>query len=409
MQLFEKGPGFKSGIADLGKSLNGKTISSGLVSTIFGITGPCLVTIAAAQTAGFTQADTITWIFGIYVFGGLLGAILALYYKQPISGAYSIPGATMMGAALAGYTFNQAAGAFIIAGVLVLLVGMSGLIKKIMKFLPLEIVMAMVAGAMMKFGVAIVTAAKADVITCGAAILAFFLIPKIPGLKRVPGILASLIIGTLVAVLRGQFAGAEMSGISYIGPRIIAPAFNGKLILACSIPLAALVMGAENAQAMGVLRAEGYEVPYNGMTVASGIGGIVAGLFGAHNANIAGPMTAICCSEEAGPKEGRYAASVFNGITFALFGLFGVYTTAFVKAIPSGLVSIWAGLAMLNVLINSLKGAFSTGKFRTGAFIALCTGISGVTILGIGCAFWSLVFGVLVSFLAEPQDFKTQA
>ena len=59
----------------------------------------------------------------------------------------------------------------------------------------------------------------------------------------------------------------NFSGVTYIAPRIIAPAFNGKLILACSIPLAALVMGAENAQAMGVLRAEGYDVPYNGMTV----------------------------------------------------------------------------------------------------------------------------------------------
>ena len=403
MQLFEKGPGFKSGLADFGKYLNGKTISSGIVSTIFGCTGPCLVTIAAASTAGFTLADTVTWIFGIYVFGGLLGAILAIYYKQPISGAYSIPGATMMGAALAGYTFNEAAGAFIIAGVIVLVVGMSGLIKKIMKFLPLEIVMAMVAGAMLKFGTAVVTATKADWITCGAAVLAFFLVPRF--LKKCPGVLASLIVGTVIAALRGQFA-ADMSGVTYIAPRIIAPAFNGKLILACSIPLAALVMGAENAQAMGVLRAEGYDVPYNGMTVASGIGGILAGLVGAHNANIAGPMTAICSSSEAGPKEGRYVASVVNGVTFALFGLFGAYMMAFVSAVPSGLVSIWAGLAMVNVLIGGLKGGFGTGKFRTGAFFALCTGLSGISILGIGCAFWSLVFGVVVSLIVEPQDFK---
>ena len=170
MQLFEKGPGFKSGLKDLPKHLNGNTISSGLVSTIFGCTGPCLVTIAAANTAGFTLADTVTWVFGIYVFGGLLGTILALYYKQPISGAYSIPGATLMGAALAGYSFNEAAGAFIIAGVIVLIIGVTGLIRKIMKVLPLEIVMAMVAGAMLKFGTGIVTATKADWLTCGAAV-----------------------------------------------------------------------------------------------------------------------------------------------------------------------------------------------------------------------------------------------
>lgn len=169
MKLLEKGPGFKSGFADLPKHMNSGTIGAGLISTIFGCTGPCLVTIAAANAAGFTLADTVTWVFGIYVFGGLLGAILALYYKIPVSGAYSIPGAMLMGAALTGYSFNEAAGAFVIAGVIVLLIGFTGLIGKIMKFLPVEIVMAMVAGAMMKFSGGIITNTVTDYVVCSAA------------------------------------------------------------------------------------------------------------------------------------------------------------------------------------------------------------------------------------------------
>ena len=184
MKWLEKGPGFQSGLADLPKYLNGSTISAGLISTDFGCTGPCLVTVAAANAAGFTLADTVTWVFGIYVFGGLLGTILALYYKIPVSGAYSIPGATLMGTALAGYSFNEAAGAFIIAGVIVLIIGLSGAIGKIMQFLPLEIVMAMVGGAMMKFGSGIVTTTQGNPVVCGAAVLAFFLVPRI--IKNAP-------------------------------------------------------------------------------------------------------------------------------------------------------------------------------------------------------------------------------
>ncbi len=165
-------------------------------------------------------------------------------------------------------------------------------------------------------------------------------------------------------------------------------------------------MGAENAQAMGVLKTEGYSVPANTMTIASGIGGIVSGLFGAHNANIAGPMTAICASSDAGPKEGRYVASVVNGITFALFGVFAVYAIRFVSFVPTSLVSVLAGLAMINVLISALKSAFSTGRFRIGAFFAFCTGLSGISILNIGCAFWALVIGVVVSLICESGDFK---
>ena len=374
-RLFEKGCGFRAGAKDLLKYTNGSTLSSAIISTIFGCTGPCLVTIAASEAAGFTTAETVSWIFGIYVFGGLLGAIMSLYYKLPISGAFSIPGATLMGTALAGYSFQEAAGAFVIAGVIVLLLGVTGLIGKVMRWLPLPIVMGMIGGCMLKFGTQIVTGINTLPIVCGLAVLAF------------------LLVGELV----------------YTPPMLVVPQFNPNLILSCSLPLAALVVGAENAQAMGVLKAQGYNVPANAMTVASGIGGIISGLVGAHNANIAGPMTAICASEEAGPKEGRYAASFWNGVTFAAFGLVGSFTIAFVSFIPSELVNVLAGLAMLNVLIQAFNEGFGTLKYKTGAFFALCVGASGLSFLGIGSAFWALVAGVVVSAICDRKDFKTDS
>lgn len=319
--------------------------------------------------------------FGIYVFGGLLGAIMSLYYKMPISGAFSIPGATLMGTALAGYSFQEAAGAFVIAGVIVLLLGVTGLIGKVMRWLPLPIVMGMIGGCMLKFGTQIVTGINTLPIVCGLAVLAFLLVPRV--IKGFPGVLAALVVGVIAAIVTNSFAG-EVGELVYTPPMLVVPQFNPNLILSCSLPLAALVVGAENAQAMGVLKAQGYNVPANAMTVASGIGGIISGLVGAHNANIAGPMTAICASEEAGPKEGRYAASFWNGVTFAAFGLVGSFTIAFVSFIPSELVNVLAGLAMLNVLIQAFNEGFGTLKYKTGAFFALCVGASGLS-------FWGLV------------------
>lgn len=405
-RLFEKGPGFRSGARDLLKHTNGSTLSSAIISTIFGCTGPCLVTIAASQAAGFSTAETVSWIFGIYVFGGLLGAILALYYKVPISGAFSIPGATLMGAALAGYSFAEAAGAFVLAGVIVLIIGCTGLIGKVMRWLPLPIVMGMIGGCMLRFGTGIVTGVNALPVVCGLAVLAFLLVPRF--IKGFPGVLAALVVGVIAAIATGAFTG-EASELVFVAPQLVLPKFNPGLILSCSVPLAALVIGAENAQAMGVLKVQGYEVPANGMTVASGIGGIISGLVGAHNANIAGPMTAICSSNEAGPKEGRYAASFWNGITFALFGVFGSFAIAFVSFIPSALVGVLAGLAMINVLIQAFSEGFGTMKYKTGAFFALVVGASGLTILGIGSAFWALVVGVVVSVICDSKDFKADA
>ena len=64
-----------------------------------------------------------------------------------------------------------------------------------------------------------------------------------------------------------------------------------------------------------------------------------------------------------------------------------------------------AGLAMLGVLINSLKTAFSDSKFQMGAFFALTIGMSGVTFFHISAPLWAIIGGLLVSFLVEKEHF----
>lgn len=400
--VIEKGPGFKSSIKDFGKYLSTKSITAGVIAAIFGCTGPALVTIKAATDAGFSTEQTISWLFGIYFFGGLISVIMALKYKMPIVGAYSIPGASMLGAALVGFTFNEAAGAFVIAGVIVLLLGVTGLMSRVMKFLPLPIVMAMIAGAMIRFGTGIVTATKTSPIVGIAALIGFFIVPKL--IKKVPPVLAALALGLIAAIATGTVNfGSE--GFTFIAPQIVIPKFNVSTILSVSVPLAALVVGAENAQAIGVLYAQGYKPPVNAMTVISGIGGIITGFFGAHNANIAGPMTAICSSEEAGEKDSRYTASVVNGIVFGSFGIIASIAIAFVKGLPTELISILAGLAMISVLLNSFKDAFASGKYKIGAFVALVVAMSNITILKVGAPFWALLLGVVISLIVEKKDF----
>src|SRR5690606_34292188 len=106
-------------------------------------------------------------------------------------------------------------------------------------------------------------------------------------------------------------------------------------------------------------------------------------------------------------KEGRYAASIVNGITFAAFGLVASVAVPFVQALPSELVSLLAGLAMIGVLIGSFEMAFAPKRFRIGAFFALVIAMSGITILKISSPFWALVGGVIISLLVEPKDFDS--
>jgi len=284
--------------------------------------------------------------------------------------------------------------------------GLSGLIGKVMKWLPVPIVMAMIAGAMLRFGTGIITSSQAAPAIGIATLAGYFAASKIS--KKIPPILLSLIAGMSVAVATGKLNFASVK-YSMIAPTIVVPTFDIGAIISIAIPLAVLVMGAENAQAYGVLVSQGYRPPINAMTIVSGIGGIVTAFFGGHNANIAGPMTAICSSDQAGDdKEKRYGASVINGVLFGSFGLVASIAVAFVAGLPKEMIAIVAGLAMIGVLISSFECAFATGKFRTGAFFALVIAISGVAFFKIASPFWALIGGVFVSLIVEPKDFKNK-
>ncbi|MCR4399216.1 MAG: benzoate/H(+) symporter BenE family transporter [Firmicutes bacterium] len=401
--LFEQGPGLYSGLADFPSKVNSHTMTAGILATIFGCTGPALIIMNSAMAGKLTEAQTISWLFSVYFFGGLLGIIHALYYKMPINGAWSIPGAVMLATSLTFFNLSQAAGAYLLAGVIVLVLGVTGLIDKVMRWIPLPIVMGMIAGAMIRFGTGIVSSVQQLPLVCGIAMAGYLLVQRVS--KRIPPILATLVVGLGAAYAFGAF-NLKNVHISWVAPQFVPLQFSMDAFLSIAVPLAVLVIGAENAQAIGVLMAQGYNPPINTMTILSGIGGIVTAFFGGHNANIAGPMTAICSSEEAGPdKTGRYAATIINGLTFGSFGLFASAAVPFVKAIPSALISLLAGLAMIGVLLSAFEGAFAARKFRAGAFFALVIAMSGITLFKISSPFWALVGGVIVSLVMESGDF----
>lgn len=385
------------------KHLNVNTISAGTLAAIFGCTGPALIVIGGAQNGGLSQAETISWLFAIYFFGGLLGLILSLKYKQPIAGAYSIPGAVLVAGALTHFSLNEAAGAYLVSGIIVFILGISGLIGKVMHWLPIPIVMAMIVGALIRFGTGMITSVEEAPLIAGAAILVYLLSSRF--ISHVPPILTAFLVAVILAVSMNQFQMGTTEP-SFIVPGFVIPTFSIDAILSISIPLALLVIGAENAQASGVLIAQNYKPPINSMTIYSGIGGIITSLFGGHNANVAGPMTAICASEEAGKdKKSRYASVVVNGVLFATFGLLAGVAVPFVTAMPSVLIGTVAGLAMIGVLLSSLQSAFSNPRFQIGSFFALVIGMSGVSFFEISSPFWAIVGGVIVSLIIEKKDF----
>jgi len=393
-------PSFRKGVGALRGALTLKAFSAGTVAAIFGCTGPALIIISAADAGHLTGGQTVAWLMSVYILGAMISLIMALRYRQPITGAYSIPGAAILVGALGTVNFNEAVGAFIMSGVVILLLGLSGVIGRIMRWLPMPIVMAMIAGALIRFGTGAVDAVSNAPAVAGSAVVAYLLAARL--LRSVPPVLAALVVGLVASLAFGMLQPADVP-LAFTGPELTAPSFTLNGFLAISLPLSLLIIGAENAQATGVLMAEGYRPPVNAMTIISGIGGILAGIFGGHNANIAGPMTAICSSEEAGDdKEKRFGATIVNGVLFGVFGLVAGAAVPFVLALPKPLIMVVGGLAMISVLLLAFQQAFSRQLgHQTGAFVALVVAMSNMTLFGISAPFWALVFGVLVSLILE--------
>ena len=398
-------PNWLEGLKRLPSALNINTISAGLVAAIFGCSGPALVVIGVAQTGNLTNGQTVAWLLAIYLLGGLISLFMGLRYRMPITGAFSIPGAAIMGTAFLTFSYQEALGAFIMAGVLVLALGITGVIGRIMRWIPMPIVMGMIAGAMIRFGIGAVDSVAAAPIIAGSAAIAFFITGRLT--SKFPPVLSALIVGLLTTSLIGGFQ-TDGAQIALVMPQFTSPIFTLGAFFGVAIPLAALVIGAENAQAIGVLMVEDYKPPINTMTIISGVGGILAGILGGHNANTAGPMTAICSSEQAGEdKTKRYGATIVNGILFATFGLVSGLAVPLIMTLPKALIGVIAGLAMIGVLLSALQSAFETrAGHQVGAFVAFVVGMSSLNIWGISAPFWALVLGVIATQLADKTVVK---
>lgn len=401
----ESGPGFREGLADLGRHLNLHTAGSGLTAAIFGCTGPALIILNAANDGGLTTAQAVSWLFSIYVLGGVITLGMALYYKQPIMGAWTIPGAVMVGVVLADFNLAQAAGAYLISGVLVFLIGISGTFRQVVEFLPKPIIMGMIAGVLIEYTIGIITAVSSAPIIAGTGLGGFLLFHRF--IPRIPGIVGAIGFGAGAAVWQGATAFSEVS-LAMAQPVLVTPVITVDSLITIAIPLTVMVIGAENMQAIGVLQAEEYDPPINSMLVFSGLGGIITSFMGGHNANIAGPMTAITSSEESGDNEdGRYAASVVGGLLFGGFGIIAAAATSIVNAVPGTLISLLAGVAMISVLISSFEQSWAASeRYRYGTFFALIIGMSGISLFDVGAPFWSLIGGVVISAILETEDWS---
>jgi benzoate membrane transport protein len=95
----------------------------------------------------------------------------------------------------------------------------------------------------------------------------------------------------------------------------------------------------------------------------------------------------------------RYLAAAAAGAFYLVLGLFGATVGALFAAFPRELVMAVAGLALIGTIASGLRAALHDDAQREPALITFLVTASGVTLLGVGSAFWGLVAGLAALLL----------
>lgn len=399
--MIEKGVGFKNSIRDFRRDINPQNVSAGIVAGIFGLSAG-VVMISAGTAAGMGSDLIVLWVTSMFFICGIFGLLVPTYYRLPIPMATSLPGALLFASAIPNVGFGPTLGATLIAGALTLLVGLSGFLGKIIDYIPMPIVMGMIGGVLLKFGIDMVTPLENAFWPAVLMMGTFFVVSKL--FPRFPAVLAALVMGIIYLLFSDiNFSGIEFS-VAF--PEIVLPSFTLDAFFAYGLPLFIILIGMETPAGVGLMKSTGVKiVPTNGITAIDGLGTMISSFIGNHSVAIAAPMTGITNSPEAGKLEARWVSAVIIGIMFLVAApLYGFLVRLF-ELTPPFFVAIVAGLALMRVIITTVGGALGAEKFQMGALFAFLIAASGITILGIGSSFWALVFGVVVSLIIETKDF----
>ena len=378
---------------------------NGLIGFIFASTGPVAVILAVGTRGGLSESDLASWIFGSFFLNGLVTLLFCWLYRQPLAFFWTIPGTVLVGPALGHLSFPQVIGAFVASGVVMLLLGLSGWVRRAMAVVPMPIVMGMVAGVFLRFGVDLVHSLHDDAAIAAPMVIAFLLLNAWHAAgRRMPPMLGALLVGAIAVALSGRFA-PELSAAAVLArPNLYVPEWSLQAMVELVVPLVITVLVVQNGQGVAVLKAVGHEAPINAATVACGIGSIVTAVVGTVSTCLTGPTNAIIAAS--GERERHYTGGLVVGVLALAFGLLSPLFTRLMLATPPAFIATLAGLAMLRVLQTAFVTAFG-GRFTLGALVTFVVTVADIAILNVGAAFWGLVAGCLVSWLLERPDFGT--
>jgi len=365
---------------------------AGFVAVLVGFTSSVVIVFQAAAAFGATAAETASWIWALGLGMGLTSLGLSWWYRQPVLTAWSTPGAALLASAGLGVPLAEGVGAFIVCALLMTAAGASGAFARVMNRIPMALAAALLAGVLARFAFDAFAAAERELLLVATMFAVYLAGRRWWPRWAVPAVLAA---GMALAAARGQI---DFRAVHWqlATPVFTWPRFSLAAAVGIALPLFVVTMASQNLPGVAAQRAAGYDTPVSPVVTTTGLATLLLAPFGGYALNLAAITAAICMGREAheDPRQ-RWKASAAAGALYILVGLLGGAVTGLIAAFPKALVLAVAGLALLGTIGSALAAALENPRTREAALVTFVVSASGLTLWGVGAAFWGVAAGAL--------------
>ena len=371
-------------------------VFAGFITFLIGISVSAVLVIQAAQLLGANPEQITSWFWALGLGIGLSGLILSWKFKYPVATSWSTAALALIIATASGYSLYEAIGAFLVSGLLTATLGFLGIFEKIISYIPQSLTSAMLAGVLLKFGIALFASMQNDWAFI-LSLLAVYIVTKRLWARYC--IVITVIAGIIICPFFMEFHVPTLQwGLAK--PVWMTPEFTWSAILGLALPLFVINMASQYLPGIAMIKSYGYKPHVNQLIGWTGTAQTLLAPFGCYTVNIAAISAAVSLDDQVHPDPAkRYIAGMSCGFFYILMGLFAATLTSLLMSFPHLFIVALAGIALFGTISHNIAIAFHEVKDRETALLTFLFSASGVQFFGIGSAFWGLLFGFAVSFI----------
>lgn len=366
-------------------------LTAGFTAVLVGYTSSVILVIQAATSSGATPDHIASWLLILGVALGVTTIGYSWYYKVPVLTAWSTPGAAMLITVAPDYSLQECIGAFILSGFFVLLTGLIKPINQLIDRIPAQVATAMLAAILLPFCLKAFAPLEHSPILFFSMFIAYLISKSV-----VPRY--TMLILLLVSIANAlYFYSFSFHTINFTvtKPSWVTPTFSSSSAINIALPLYIITMLSQNLPGIAMLNSYGYKIQTKSLFLGTGLANMMSAPFGGFSINLAAISAAICMNKDVDlDANQRYQATIWAGIFYLLAGCWASAVVSLFLILPTDIVQMLAGFALLGTLLMCLKTSFSKDKATEPALLTFLISLSGVTLFGINAPILGLLVGI---------------